>query len=64
MMLEPVFIDVFHKSWIINEDLGKIGEKDSLVKYPGEKNQPNKQQTNSSMPSLKDTWVGKEGKKE
>lgn len=37
MMLEPIFIDVFHKSWIVNEDLGKIGEKDSLIKYPGEK---------------------------
>lgn len=37
MMLQPVFIDVFHKSWIINQDLGKIGEKDSLVKYPGKK---------------------------
>lgn len=37
MMLEPVFIDVFHKSWIINQDLGKIGEKDSLIKYPRKK---------------------------
>lgn len=21
MMLEPIFIDIFHKSWIVNEDL-------------------------------------------
>lgn len=46
MMLEPIFIDVFHKSWIVNEDLGKIGEKDSLIKYPGEKN---KQQTTNQQ---------------
>lgn len=37
MILEPVFVDVFHKNWIINQDLGKIGEKNSLVKYPGKK---------------------------
>lgn len=34
MILEPVFIDIFHKRWIVNQNLGKIGKIDSLVKHP------------------------------